>query len=241
MFRNIWQVEVRVDDLERSIRFFSSVFDWQITAVSADYAMIDTGRAPVACLWAVGDSGMPLGVCHYVKSVDCEADAARAVALGGKVAVERSEVPEVGAWTDSLDPWRNELAFWQAFTPGEPEFTGSGRNPLAWIELGAADYAAAERYYGSLVGWTFSAVDGMTDYGVCTAIKPGVGLVGGERGGKLRGMTDYITVADIHAACAAVVKAGGQLLGEPQTLGDGGLFALFLDPDENRFGLVQPG
>jgi len=239
MGRRIWQVEIRVSDLERAIAFYRGVFDWLITPVGDGYAMIDTGRAPIMSLWAVGESGMPLGVCHYVQSDDCEADAARAEAHGGRIAVDRTEVTGAGAWTDTLDPWNSELAFWQADAPGEPSFSGSGANPLTWVELGAADWARAASYYGQLVGWMFEPVAGVDEYGVYTDHQPGIGLVGGERGTRLRGMTDYIVVADLAAACAAVAAGGGEVLGDAVDLGDGSLFTLFHDPDQNRFGIVQ--
>ena len=160
--------------------------------------------------------------------------------MGGKIVLERSEVPGSGAWTDTLDPWGNELAFWQAETPGTPQLTGSGTNALSWVELASADYGRAANYYAQMVGWQFEAVEGMDDYGVDTSNIPGLGLVGGERGSRLKGMTDYFTTGDIHAACAAIAANGGQVLEEPQDIGDGSLFTLFLDPDQNRFGLVQP-
>jgi predicted enzyme related to lactoylglutathione lyase len=228
MARSIWQVEIRVHDLAKAMHFFGHVFDWEVTPAGDGYAMFDTGVAPLGSLWAIGESGMPLGICHYVASDDCEADAARAVALGGRVVVERSEVPDVGTWTDTLDPWNNEIAFWQADTPGTPDFTGSGANPLSWLELGSPDFAAASRYYAELLGWHFAPVEGMADYGICEDAGPGIGLVGGARGGKLRGITPYVTVGDLDGTCAKVTKAGGQVLGTPVDLGDG-----------SRFGLVE--
>jgi predicted enzyme related to lactoylglutathione lyase len=235
----MWQVEIRVSDLQRSIAFFSAVFDWQITPIDDAYAMIDTGLMPLVSLWAIDPEKLPYGVCHYVQSDDCVADAARAEAMGARIMLERSEVPGSGAWTDVLDPWGNELAFWQAETPGTPELEGSGANSLSWVELGASDYASAAQYYRALVGWQFEAVEGMVDYGVDMQHIPGLGLVGGERGAEHHGMTDYFTVSDIHAACAAITEHGGQI-GELQDIGDGSLFTLFLDPDGNRFGVVQP-
>ncbi len=240
MGRRIWQIEIRVSDLKRAIAFYSSVFDWRITALSDEYAMADTGRAPIVSIWQVGDSGMPLGVCHYVQSEDCVVDAGRAVELGGRVAVERSEVPDAGAWTDTLDPWNNELAFWQAETMGEPEHSGSATNAISWVEIGVGDLQQARHYFSELVGWNFKEVDGVEDYAIETELQPGLGLVGGERGGRLRGMTDYVRVADLARASRAVAENGGEVLGEPVDVGDGSLFSLFLDPDQNRFGLVQP-
>lgn len=239
MARQIWQVEVRVQDLARAMHFFGHVFDWEITPMGDGYAMFDTGVAPLGSIWEVGESGMPLGVCHYVASQDCEADAARAVALGGRVVVERSEVPDVGAWTDTLDPWGNEIAFWQAEVPGTPDFSGSGGQAISWLEFGTADFAAASRYYADLLDWSFQAVEGMPDYGICEDAGPGIGLVGGERGAKLRGITDYVTVQDLEQTCDRVREAGGTVLGPPVDLGEGGRFTLIADPDGNRFGLVE--
>jgi len=238
MPRPIYQIEIRVSDLSRSVAFYRAIFDWDITPVADNYAMGDTGRLPIVSLWAVGDSGMPLGVCHYVASDDCEADAAHAVALGGQVVVERTEVEAAGAWTDTLDPWRNELAFWQATTPAVPALRGHGSNHFGWVEIGAANRAQAAEYYAKLVDWQFEAVPAVADYAICTANAPGIGLVGGERGAKLGGMTPYIATPDMAASCAAIAAAHGEVLGEPMDLGDGSTFTLFTDPDANRFGLV---
>ena len=219
--------------------FFRSVFDWTIDVLSDDYAMIDTGTAPIASIMAIGESGLPLGVCHFVLSKNCVADAQHAVELGGQIAVERSEVPDVGAWTDTVDPWLNEVAFWEPDVMGSPDFSGSKKNTFRWVEIGTPDFNTASAYYTRLLGWRFSSVEGMTDYGVCTDIMPGIGLVGGERGAALRGMTDYISVDNLEETCNKIRAHGGTVVGEPIELGDGGLFALFLDPDQNRFGIVQ--
>lgn len=235
----IWQIEIRVTDLDRAMAFYAGVLGWRIHKVSDDYAMIDTGRAPITSLWAIAGTGMPLGVCHYVQSADCVVDAGRAVLLGGQVVVEYTEIEGSGAFTDTLDPWRNEIAFWQAATPGSPEFDGAPLPHFAWIELGAADSAAARDYYRELLGWQFEANPAVEDYAVCTEVAPGIGLVGGERGSRLRGLTDYLSVADLDSTLAAISRFGGEALGEAVELPDGGRMALFVDPDGNRFGLVQ--
>ena len=71
MTRSLWQVEIRVTDLQRSMAFFGAVFDWEIQQVDDAYAMIDTGVMPILSLWQINDAPMPLGVCHYVQSDDC--------------------------------------------------------------------------------------------------------------------------------------------------------------------------
>lgn len=238
MSRPIWQIEIRVNDLQRAIKFFSGVFKWEITPMSDDYAMIDTGK-PLASLWQIGDSGMPLGICHYVQSADCDADAGRAVGLGGAIAVQKTLVPGAGSWTDTLDPWKNELAFWQADSAQTSDLQGSPDHRFAWVEMGATDLQAAMAYYKKLVDWDFELVEGTPDYAICTRNQPGIGLVGGDRGARLRGLTPYVTTPHIAKTCEKITKLGGNVLEEPRDLGDGSLFTLFLDPDQNRFGLIE--
>ena len=235
----IWQVEFRVNDLQRAMAFYRGVFDWTITEVEGGYAMIDMGKPPLGSLWAIGDSGMPLGVCHYLRSRDCAADAAKVQQLGGRVAVERTEIADVGAWTDTLDPWNNEVAFWQPLTDSEPECTGSGKNSVGLIEWTTADLDAAMAFYQQLAGWKFERVPGATDYALCKQAKPPVALVGGVEGARRRGIMDYVSVGDIEQACKQVQAHGGHVLGEPHDLGDGSRMTLIVDPDGNQLAILQ--
>lgn len=238
MGAGIWQIETRVNDLGRAVAFYSAAFDWIVTPVDDKYAMIDTGRGPIMSLWDVRDVDMPLGICHYVQSDDCEADAGCAVRNGGKIVLTRSEAPGSGAWTDTIDPWGGEVAFWQSFTGGQPEFSGSGRNPVVWIELGVGDYDVASRYYAALLGWMFEPAEGVPNYGVYKEFELGIGMQA-RAGGY--GLTPYIGVDDVATACAAIVAAGGRIVREPELTSDGTGFALFVDPDQNLWGVTKLG
>lgn len=235
----ILQVEIRVTDLQRSIAFYRAVFDWIITPVAADYAMLDTGKPPIGSLWQVTGTGMPLGIAHHVRSSDCVADAALAETLGGGTLVERSEVPGSGAWTATQDPWGNEFAFWQASVPGEPTLRGTGNNTFSWLELATADLETGMSYYHQLMGWTFARLDATPDYAICDETTPGVGLVGGPAGLRRHGATDFIRVTDMPTVVANISANGGTVLDDPQNLGDGSLVTLFLDPDGNKFAIVE--
>ncbi len=235
----IWQLEIRVHDLQRSIAFYGAVFDWTITPVADDYAMIDTGKPPIGALWQIGESGMPLGICHYLRSKSCSADAAKVLKLGGRVTVEKSVVEGAGAWTDTLDPWNNEVAFWQPETNDVPELSGSGVNAVGLMEWGTSDLEGAMAYYAELAGWKFTRVPGATEYALCTQTKPVVALVGGVVGAQRRGITDYINVLDIAETCASVAAHGGAVLDKPHELGNGSLMTIIVDPDGNQFGIVQ--
>ena len=235
----ICQLEFRVHDLQRSIAFYTAIFDWTITPVADNYAMIDTGKPPIGALWAIGDSGMPLGICHYLRSKNCTADAAKATAAGARVTVAKTVVEGAGAWTDTLDPWNNEVAFWQADEPGEPELAGSGKNAVGLMEWGTSDLEAAMAYYHKLAGWKFERVPGATEYALCTQTKPPVALVGGVAGKQRRGIVDYVQVADIAKTSALVAAHGGSVLDKPHDLGDGSLMTIIVDPDGNHLAILQ--
>jgi predicted enzyme related to lactoylglutathione lyase len=235
----IWQLEIRVHDLQRSIAFYGAVFDWKITPVADTYAMFDTGKAPIGGIWEIGDSGMPLGICHYLRSKSCTADAAKSVRLGGRVTVEHTVVEDVGAWTDTLDPWNNEVAFWQPDTADVPQFSGSGQNAVGLMEWGTSDLNAAMAYYEHLAGWKFERVVGATEYALCKQTHPPVALVGGVVGAGRRGILDYINVVDIVATAAQVSAHGGTVLDKPHDLGDGSLMTMIIDPDGNQWAILQ--
>ncbi len=235
----IWQLEIRVNDLQRASAFYRAVFAWDITPVADNYAMVDTGKPPIGALWAIGDSGMPLGICHYLRSKNCAADARKAVKLGGRVTVEHTVVESVGAWTDTLDPWNNEVAFWQPDTDDVPVLTGPTKNPLGLVEFGTSDLEAAMAYYHVLAGWKFTRVPGATEYALCTQTQPPVALVGGVAGAQRRGITDYVQVADIAVTAAAVAAHGGAVLDKPHHLGDGSLMTIIVDPDGNQLAIIQ--
>lgn len=234
--RPVRQIEIRVADLGRSIAFYAGAFGWKVIEVSADYAVIDTGRAPFVSLWAVGESGMPLGVGVYVTSRDCVADAERARLLGARIAVERTAVLGSGSFTLVLDPWGNELTFWQADTPSEPVAVHGRLSRVAWIEIGAADGRAAVAFYQQLIGWQFAPREEVVDYWTFDLPDLGVGLVGGERGAQLGGPTCYMAVASVNDFQAGLGGLGGRVLGAAVVLKNGSRFCLFADPDGNRLG-----
>lgn len=120
-----------------------------------------------------------------------------------------------------------------------------GINGNGWFEIGTADRAASERFYGEVFGWTFAddtstSPDGQPYRLVSTG--PGEGPSGGIAG-QADGpgyATFMLVVRDTADAARRVEGAGGKVLVPPQTTPNGLTWAHLLDPDGNRFGVFTP-
>jgi uncharacterized protein len=116
-----------------------------------------------------------------------------------------------------------------------------GFNAIAWFEVGTDDPAAAERFYGDVLGWTV-AHDGNPGYEVFTA-GDADGVHGGlfNTEGKLPSYAVFsVIVEDVAATCRRAEEAGGKVQRAPQVNPDGLTFAHLLDPAGNHFEIFAP-
>jgi predicted enzyme related to lactoylglutathione lyase len=236
--REVFQVEIRTRDLGRTVPFYKGVFDWKIYKAAEDYALVDTGAMPVVAMLQTSDPRFPVGLVNNILVEDCDQEAARAVALGGRVSVTKSEVPGSGLYMGVVDPWGNELYLWQPYTEARPQLRGSGENPISFVEIAVGDLDGAISYYSQLTNWSFWRVVSLGGYAKADGcgLKRGVGLYGGQGVG---GTMDYVEVADVDAVAAKVVECGGTVLGNPADFLGEGRYVLFEDPEGVRMGAVQ--
>ena len=105
-----------------------------------------------------------------------------------------------------------------------------------WYELLTTDPEAAKRFYGDVVGWTYTDMTGggMT-YSVANADGNGVGgmmLIPPEA--KAMNVppnwSGYICVDDCDAVAEKIKGLGGQVLRAPDDIPDIGRFAVVADP-----------
>ncbi|MDB5700604.1 MAG: hypothetical protein JWL66_803 [Sphingomonadales bacterium] len=104
-----------------------------------------------------------------------------------------------------------------------------------YVELPAADIAAAKTFYADIFGWD------LTDYGPsysCTTTGTvDIGLQG-DSGEATKAPLPVLPVADIEAALAAVTAAGGRIV-RPIFAFPGGRRFHFLDPSGNELAIMQ--
>jgi predicted enzyme related to lactoylglutathione lyase len=105
---------------------------------------------------------------------------------------------------------------------------------FAWRELLTDDDARARRFYGELLGWTWSGMDAGPDGTYWLA------LLGSQRVGGVMGRPagvpgapawrSYVLVPDVDAAAARCQGAGGRVLYPPEDIPGVGRFAVLADP-----------
>lgn len=239
----IVQLELRVRDLARACAFYAEAFGWRVTVTHPGaYALADTGRLPLIGLMQTADDGVPIGAVPYARTPDAGASAALVRELGGSVLADRTDAGS-GFWAHTLDPWGNELAFWEPRSLTDPALAGDGRHPITWIELRAPRLADAVAYYRRLCGWHFQVSPGAEDFAFAAERgQVGVGLVGGPRAELLTALTPYVRVADLDETARRVHALGGQLSATRARATAGGTFRIFTDPSGNTLGLfAEPG
>jgi predicted enzyme related to lactoylglutathione lyase len=116
-------------------------------------------------------------------------------------------------------------------------------NGIGWFEIGAADPAAAERFYGELFGWVFTPDGDGGDGAYRIVSTPAEGSIGGglfPTGGKVPNYAVfYVVVTDVAETCRRAEAAGGKVLVPPQDTGRL-VFAHLLDPTGNHFAVYTP-
>lgn len=119
--------------------------------------------------------------------------------------------------------------------------------PFVWYELMTTDSAAAEAFYGSVVGWRGqdAGIPGQ-DY---RTLSIGDSMVGGimalpqeAASAGLRSMwIGYVGVDDADATAARIASAGGRVHRAPADIPGIGRFAIVADPQGAMFALFQGG
>jgi predicted enzyme related to lactoylglutathione lyase len=110
-----------------------------------------------------------------------------------------------------------------------------------WYELLTSDPAAAERFYGAVLGWRTRRAEGSpTDYrifGTGEAEVAGLMAIPSDAAaaGMRPGWLGYIAVDDVDPAAAGIVAAGGMQHVPPTDIPGVGRFALMADPQGVAF------
>ncbi|MFD2474472.1 VOC family protein [Amycolatopsis silviterrae] len=100
-----------------------------------------------------------------------------------------------------------------------------------WIDLTVPDLDRAQRFYGTVLGWTF---DG--DHCLLRDL-PVAGLR--QAAAPRPAWTVYLATDDCDATAKAVIAAGGKVLDQPRDEGDHARVAVAEDPTGARFGIWQ--
>jgi len=233
---DVFQIEIRVTDLAAAMTFYRDTFQWGVYQAAPHYALVDAGRMPV--IGIMTDPRLPIGVAPLYLVGDCEAAVARAKDLGGRIMFTRTEVPGAGVFTAALDPWGNEIYFWQQFVHGDPKLKQQPETPFCFVEIATPNLAKTTEYYSQLMAWSFWNVPFAQDYAIAEGhgLKRGIGVFGGATSS---GVLSYIEVKSLEETRKRIEANGGQVVVDPEPFLNEGRYLIFSDPAGNRLGAIE--
>ena len=235
--------ELTTPDVAAAKQFYPKLTNWGVQAFDHDYTMFTSG-APVAGIYQLSaemaQQGVPPNWMAYVAVDDVDAAIAKATSLGGAVMHGPMEVPGTGRFAVMRDP---QGAVFGIYRASGRSMTWDG-NPVlgrpSWHELMTTDRTAALAFYGALLGWQPTGEMDMGGGAMYGMFGQGEAMYGGiyDRMPGMEGMSPfwllYFHVKDVAKACAAALKAGGQVI-RPRMQIPGGTVAILSDPQGAAF------
>jgi uncharacterized protein len=244
----IWY-DLMTTDMEAAKRFYSDVLGWSIhdsAMPGMDYAVITTDGCDMGGIMPVppnAPGGRPMWI-GYIYSADVDADAKRAVKLGGSIHQEAMDIPGVGRFAVIADP---AGATFILFTPLPVEAPARGGSSamgaVGWNELHAGDLDTAWTFYSQMFGWAKGTVMPMGAMGDYVLFQ----IDGKDVGGMMKKQDMppmpmwlyYFNVDGIDAAVARITKGGGKIAMGPHQVPGGQWIVMALDPQGGSFQLLS--
>jgi len=113
--KNIFHfVEIRTRDLDKSKKFYETLFSWKIMGEKNEdfaYWLIDTSGFPKGGMWRM-PKDKPLGVITYVLVESIDKTLKEVEKLGGKVILAKRSA-DGGSYAVFADPEGNTLGLWE--------------------------------------------------------------------------------------------------------------------------------
>lgn len=112
--RPIVHIEIPSQNKAAAGKFYHALFGWEVQVMEQfDYHGFETGNGGGA-LVDLGEMFKAGEVIVYIGSDDIDADITKIKELGGKVSMDKVEVPGMGHFVHFQDPTGNRLALWQS-------------------------------------------------------------------------------------------------------------------------------
>lgn len=216
--------ELSSTDPARSRAFLNSVFGWEGTAMevgeaAGPYAFLGNGTGSVGAVGGMppGAEGAPSFWSVYFATPDLDASFAKAIGLGATPFGEAFEAPGHGRGAVLADTGGAVFQLWQPASPDAGDFTMFEDFSFGWVELATRDVDAAQRFYGSLLGWTFkdsaNAPPGTrySEYAAGETHYGGILQMTADWGDLPEHWSLYVVVPDLDIALSATEVAGGTI------------------------------
>lgn len=245
--RFVWR-EFMSTDVEKSVGFFKSLFDWSITEMdmgTMKYRMMAAPGCDTQGGFVQIDAQQMPGVpSHTVASVsmkDIRAAAKRVVNNGGKMLVEPVEMPDdMGGYAVAQDPQGAVFGFYQSNQPGERSEAPPKEGQFCWEEIHVADTEAAKRFYGEVVGWKVGDMGGIPLFTTGTRPQDAIASIVEAPKGTPPHWMSHVVVKDVAAIRDKAVALGGQVFVKEISVPTIGTFSVLADPTGLVFSAFQP-
>ena len=107
-------IELHTKDVDRSKKFYGSLFDWKLEEYpSMDYTIINVGEGTGGGIMKKPMPESPDQWFPYILVDDVQASTKKAVSLGGVILQDVSEVPDMGWFSVLMDPTGAAFGLWQ--------------------------------------------------------------------------------------------------------------------------------
>ena len=235
-FGGLAMVHIRVDDADRAMQFFGSLFGWQAERVPFDGHVSHYTVNTITTIRILDDPASPPVVPNYaVADVRRVMDAVDG--RGGRIS-EADPAPDGGGWARGVDDQGLPLL---VYRPGgyhahaAPTQRPSGELGLVFIR---ADADRAATFYGEVLGWTLTAAHPESHY--FDAV-PGVGVFdeAAAFGRPVEpSVTPYVSVDALLPVLRRIEALGGVAGAHAQDMGPY-FTALCRDDQGTTFGVMS--
>jgi len=215
--------------------FYGEVLGWKVSSMSMGdftYDMAALGDSMIAGYAAPASERQSPHWIAYASVEDVDAAAKTAIAQGGTVLAQPSDIPGVGRWARIADPQGAEICLMRSANGDEPDVIATHGRWL-WNELHTTDPKKALTFYEKVLGFSHRGMD-MGPAGTYHIISRG----GVDRGGVTSHLASgtpphwlpYVSVDDADAALARAKKHGGTIQMGPEDIPGIGRFGVLSDP-----------
>lgn len=107
-------IELQSQDVEKSKKFYTGLFDWKLEEFPAmGYTIIKVGEGTGGGMMNKPSPDMPDNWLPYILVDDVAASTKKAQSLGAKICQDVAEVPDMGWFSVITDPTGATFGLWQ--------------------------------------------------------------------------------------------------------------------------------
>jgi predicted enzyme related to lactoylglutathione lyase len=240
-------VDLSTTDTERAKAFYTGLFGWEYEDMPLGdfgfYTMYQIDGYNVAGMGPMSpdmqEQGIPPFWSSYVNHRDVDSIAAKTAEAGGTVIAPPMDIFESGRMAMFQDPTGAMFGVWQPNNHTGAQVVNHP-NALVWNELQTRDGAAAQTFYGKVLGWEGQLNDDYVSFAVDGRVQAGMIQMDENFPENVpSNWQPYFMVEDVEAYAAKAQELGGTLLMPPMDAGDIGTFAVVQDPQGAVFSIIK--